>query len=78
MAATYSIGNTGCAAGNAQQPLVFTVSDAVCNSVGAEQQAMRLGTQFLCKNPDGSQSYYTYDVERSIPGVKRVLRAVGP
>jgi hypothetical protein len=27
----------------------------------------------LCKNPDGSQSYYRIDAERSIPGVSLVM-----
>jgi hypothetical protein len=27
----------------------------------------------LCKNPDGSQSYYRVDAERSIPGVSLVM-----
>jgi hypothetical protein len=30
----------------------------------------------LCKNPDGSQSYYRIDAERTIPGVSLVLIAV--
>lgn len=78
MAATYSLANTGCSANNAQQPLVLQVNDASSNSAGAEQQAMQIGGPVLVKNPDGSQSYYFFDAERSIPGVRRVLRAVGP
>jgi len=27
----------------------------------------------LCKNPDGSQSYYRIDAERTIPGVSLVM-----
>jgi len=76
LATTYSLSNTGCLAENAQQPLVYKVPDQVSNSVGAEQQAMQLGTQFLAKGPDGSQAYFIFDAERSIPGVRRVLRRV--
>lgn len=35
---------------------------------GAVQRAMMNNSYLLCKNPDGSQSYYTYDAERSTPG----------
>jgi hypothetical protein len=34
----------------------------------AQANAMQDGTAFLCKNPDGSQSYYQLDAERSTPG----------
>ena len=40
-----------------------------------EHQNMRLGAQVLCQNPDGSQSYYTLDAERSTranPVLRRV------
>jgi len=37
---------------------------------------MRTGTHVLCKNPDGSQSYYKIDSELSRPGAL-VLRPIG-
>lgn len=76
MATTYSLSNTGCSANSWDQPLVYKVPDQVSNSGGAEQQAMQLGTQFLAQGPDGSQFYAVYDAERSVPGVRRVLRKV--
>ena len=44
---------------------------------GGVQYAARLGTQVLCKLPDGSQGYFVVDAERSTPG-NPVLRAVSP
>lgn len=43
--------------------------------LGSQQLAMKNNTQVLCKNPDGSQSYYTIDAERSTPA-NIVLKAV--
>jgi hypothetical protein len=45
------------------------------NLTTAASQAgnMSDGDQVLCKNPDGSQSYYRIDAERSIPGVSLVM-----
>ena len=37
---------------------------------------MMTNDYILCKNPDGSQSYYVIDAERSIPGVSLVMRPV--
>lgn len=74
---TYSLSITGVPAGNVYQPAKeLTITDANCVTPGAEQYAMQTGTQFLVQQPDGSQAYYTYDAERCIPGVQRVLRRV--
>lgn len=43
--------------------------------VGAQQAAMAQNTQVLCKNPDGSKSWYTLDAERSTAS-NVVLKAV--
>ena len=74
--ATYSLNFKGVPASNSQQPLSMVVSDDVCNSPAAEQQAMMLGTPFLIKTPSGQQVLMKYDAERSIPGVLRVLQRV--
>lgn len=82
---TYSLANTGATvnpqgriADNPTDVENLQVSDNVINSPGAEQNAMMLGTPFLCKGPDGGQAYYVYDAERSVPGSLRYLRRVGP
>lgn len=83
MAQTYSQSVTGINA-NARYstPSVLRVGDAdaagnaACNSAGAEQGSCMRGNQVLCKNPDGSESWYVIDAERSIPGVSLVMRAV--
>lgn len=85
MAQTYSQGMTGINA-NARYnvPLNVRVGDADLDGTpvgplanpGAQQSAMMTNDYILCKNPDGSQSYYTIDAERSIPGVSLVMRPV--
>lgn len=40
------------------------------------QGPMMRGNQILCKNPDGSQSWYVIDNERTIPGQQLVMRPV--
>lgn len=77
MAETYSQSVTGINAGaRYNTPQTIKVGDSACQSIGDEQKSMMTGTQILCKNPDGSQSWYTIDAERSIPGVQRIMRAV--
>ena len=86
MAQTFSQSLTGINAGaryNTAKTIQVGDSDAAGNALnsnvsfaGAEQGAMQRGNQILCKNPDGSQSWYTIDAERSIPGISLVLRAV--
>lgn len=80
MVETYSIGITGAPVDN---PKVF--ASPTLNSVdipdsaatqGSREMAMRLNTPILCRNPDGSQSYYTYDAERNIPGLVNYLKKV--
>ena len=44
-------------------------------TLGGMQNAMADGTRMLCKNADGSFSWYTLDAERSTPTVP-ILRAV--
>ncbi len=59
------------------EPKNLVVNDAQA-PVGAQTLAMQNGLSFLCRNPDGSQSLYTFDAERSIPGQPPILRPVGP
>lgn len=59
------------------EPKVLTVND-VQAPVGAQALAMSDGVQFLAKNPDGSQTLYAFDAERSIPGQPPILLAVRP
>lgn len=47
--------------------------DVVNNTAAAQANNMQDGDYILCKNPDGSQSYYRIDAERSIPGVSLVM-----
>lgn len=82
--ATYSQSVTGLNANTRYTPKSLQVADTdaagnvAVAGVGAEQGVMSRGNQILCKNPDGSQSWYTIDAERSVPGVSLVMRAVGP
>lgn len=59
------------------EPKLLTLNDAQATT-GAQQLAMSDGVQFLAKNPDGSQTMYTIDAERSIPGQPPILLAVKP
>ena len=75
MAETYSLAVTGLRAGDEYTAKTVQVGDSVARSYGGPQLAMQLNTQVLCKNPDGSQSWYTFDAERSTPSnliMKRV------
>ena len=74
MADTFSLAIQGASADSAQQPKVWDIPDAACQSAGDEQQYMQTGTSFLAKLPDGSKAMCVYDTERCIPGVTRVLR----
>ena len=73
--ATYSLGLTGVPADNPARPLSLTVDDAVALA-GSMASAMQNGTQFLARGVDGVTRAYTYDNERSIPGITRVLKLV--
>ncbi len=86
MAQTFSQSLTGINAGSRFTAKTITTGDtdiaanAVAqgnvNFAGAQQGAMQRNDYILCKNPDGSQSYYTLDAERSIPGVSLILKPV--
>jgi len=83
MAQTFSQGITGVNA-NARYNAVKTVqlgdTDIAGNALSASGRAregmMSRGDQILCKNPDGSLSWYTIDAERSGVGGQVVMRAV--
>lgn len=84
MAQTYSQSITGINAGaryNVPKTIQVGDTDAAGNALlsgcaPCQQGSMQRGNQILCKNPDGSQSWYTIDAERSIPGVSLVMRPV--
>jgi hypothetical protein len=84
MAQTFSQSLTGINAGaryNVAKTVQIGDLDAASNVIGAggagsQQGSMARGNQILCKNPDGSQSWYTIDAERTIPGVSVVMRPV--
>lgn len=85
MAQTYSQSLAGINAGTRYTPKTVQVGDAdIAGNVNQSWAPDITGTvtvrgnQILCKNPDGSQSWYTIDAERSIPGVSLVMRPVGP
>jgi hypothetical protein len=84
---TYSQSLTGINAGARYAAKVLDVpdADAASNSLAgnvnfgfAQAGNMARGNQVLCKNPDGSQSWYVIDAERSVPGVSLIMRPVGP
>lgn len=82
MAQTYSQAVTGVNANamyNAPKTVQVGDVDAAGNDVGssarARDGAMMRGAQILCKNPDGSQSWYTIDAERSLRG-QTIMRPV--
>lgn len=73
---TFSLAVTGI---NANQRVAastqnLTLPDANA-LIGGQQNAMATGKQLLCQNPDGSQSWYVLDAERSTPTLP-VLRKV--
>ena len=74
MAETYSLKATGQRADSEFAVATLQVGDSA-GLVGSQANAMQNNTRVLCKNPDGSQSYYTIDAERSLPGAV-VLKAV--
>jgi hypothetical protein len=75
--ATYSQTTSGLNSTLFEVDELYTINDAQAQ-VGSQQLAMQQGLAFLVQGPDGSQSYYTIDAERSIPGQPPILRAVGP
>lgn len=76
MAETYSLAIKGQRADGLPSPVAnIVIGDSGARSPGAQQLAMKNGTQILCQNPDGSQGWYTLDAERSTPSAP-VLRKV--
>jgi hypothetical protein len=87
MAQTYSQSLTGNNAGTRYDPdnVIVGDVDAAGNALNgnanfgfAQAGNMQRGNQILCKNLDGSQSWYTIDAERSVPGGELVMKPVGP
>lgn len=85
MVETYSLGTTGLRADTQFTTENIKMPDSACqgnsassagnNRFGALAITMQNGAQMLCKNPDGSQAWYTLDAERSTPSVP-ILKAV--
>jgi len=76
MTETYSLGATGRRADEAPATTNFIKVGDTAGRSGSQQLAMSQNTPILCKNFDGSQSWYTIDAERSLPGGPIVLKAV--
>lgn len=82
MAQTYSQGITGQNAGSRFTAASIRVGDTDLSGdvqssyAPAVQGNCRDNDYVLCKNPDGSESYYRIDAERTIPGVSLVMIAV--
>lgn len=72
MPETYSLAATGARAGASFAVANIKVGDSE-GLAGSQALAMSLGSPVLCKNADGSQSWYTLDAERSI-GSSLVLK----
>jgi hypothetical protein len=69
---TYSLAITG---SSVKVPIpVVTLDDQYVQSTAAMQAAMARGIMPLCRNPDGSMSYYHFDMEHTRPGGAIVLR----
>lgn len=78
---TYSLSVTVASANSVFQPKNLTLSDTdstgdVVSTIGGQQGNMSDADLILCKNPDGSQSYYRIDPVRSVAGGSLVLLAV--
>ena len=74
MATTYSQTATGYVVGGFNLPTskLYDIPDLslngkACANDGALVNCCRTGDLMLVKNPDGSQSWYTLDAERSTP-----------
>lgn len=73
---TYSLAIKGARAVNPPQIQNVTVSDPQ-GVAGGQALAAQQGLHFLCKGPDGFESFYRIDAERSIPGQAPILVATG-
>ena len=84
MTQTFSQSITGVDAGaRYNAPATIQVGDSDINGNVTQKWAPDIAgaltsrnNYILCKNPDGSQSYYRIDAERTIPGVSLVMVAV--
>ncbi len=77
MAETYSQSCNGINAGSPFTAQVIDVGDSQALA-GSQAYNAALGTQVLCKNPDGSKSWYTIDTTRSTnPTAPVLLKAYG-
>ncbi len=65
MSETYSLAIKGQRADSLPSPIKNVVIGDSAARAGGQALAMMNGTQILCQNPDGSQSWYTLDAERS-------------
>ena len=74
MAETYSLAATGRCADSLFAINKIDIGDTA-GRVSSQAKAMSLNTRILCKNPDGSQSWYMLDAERSTAS-NVVLKAV--
>lgn len=75
MAETYSLGVAGINASSPFTAQVIDIGDSQARA-GSQALAMSLGTQVLCKNPDGSLSWYTVDAERTTNYTAPILKRV--
>ena len=73
-AETYSLAPTGRGADQLFAINEITIGDTA-GRASSQARAMSLNTQVMCKNPDGSKSWYTIDAERSTAS-NVVLKAV--
>ena len=72
---TYSLKATGKRADETPFEVSNVQIGDAAGLIGSQQNAMQNNTRVLCKNPDGSQSYFTIDAERSTPA-NIVMKAV--
>lgn len=70
---TYSLKVTGALSGQVFAPLTQQISDPAARN-GSMASNAQTGAYFLCKNPDGSESYYKIDAERSTPANPIMIR----
>ncbi len=73
MADTYSLAIKGHRSDSFGTLTNLTIGDSSA-LVPDQAQAMMFGTQVLCKQPDGSSAWYTFDAERSTPAFPVLLK----
>lgn len=74
MTETYSLALTGLRADSQFTAKPLTIPDSSARDGAGMARAAMLGTQLLCKGPDGSQAWYTLDAERSTPANPVLLK----